>query len=85
MLSSQLRLGLTSYLFPSDFPTNILYAFLFHPFVLNFLPISLSLIYLPNIFGEEYKSFSSSLCSFPHPPVASSLFGPNILRSMFLF
>jgi hypothetical protein len=28
---------------------------------------------------EEYRSFSSSLCSFQHSPVTSSLFGPNIL------
>jgi hypothetical protein len=26
-----------------------------------------------------YKSWSSSLCSFIHSPVTSSLFGPNIL------
>jgi hypothetical protein len=25
--------------------------------------------------GEEYKSFSSSLCSFLHCPITSSLFG----------
>ena len=31
------------------------------------------------ILGEEYKSFSSSLCSLPHSPVTSSLLGPNIL------
>jgi hypothetical protein len=29
--------------------------------------------------GEEYTLWSSSLCSFLHPPVTSSLFGPNIL------
>ena len=33
------------------------------------------------IFGEEYRSWSSSICSFLHSPVSSSLFGPNILRS----
>ena len=33
------------------------------------------------ILGEEYGSFSSSLCSFPHSPVTSSLLGPNILLS----
>jgi hypothetical protein len=33
------------------------------------------------ILGEEYKSRSSSLCSFLHPPVTSSLYGPNILLS----
>jgi len=31
------------------------------------------------ILGEEYKSFSSSLCSLLHSPVTSSLLGPNIL------
>jgi hypothetical protein len=33
------------------------------------------------ILGEEHKSRSSSLCSYLHPPVTSSLFGPNILLS----
>jgi hypothetical protein len=31
------------------------------------------------ILGEQYKSFSSSLCSLFHSPVTSSLLGPNIL------
>ena len=31
------------------------------------------------ILGEQYKSFSSSLCSLLHSPVTSSLLGPNIL------
>ena len=31
------------------------------------------------IVGEGYKSFSTSLCNFLHPPVTSSLIGPNIL------
>jgi len=29
--------------------------------------------------GEQYKSFSSSLCNLLHFPVTSSLPGPNIL------
>jgi len=29
--------------------------------------------------GEEYKSFSSSVCSLLHSPVTSSLLVPNIL------
>jgi hypothetical protein len=33
------------------------------------------------ILGEEYRSLSSSLCSFLHSPVTSSLLGPNILLS----
>ena len=31
-----------------------------------------------SILGEEYKSFSSSLCNLLHSPVTSSLLGPNI-------
>src|SRR5215510_7652142 len=31
------------------------------------------------ILGEEYRSFSSSLCNFLHFPVTSSLLGPNTL------
>ena len=31
------------------------------------------------ILGEDYKSFSSSLCSVLHSPATSSLLGPNIL------
>jgi len=30
-------------------------------------------------FGEEYRSLSSSLCSFPLSPILSSVLGPNIL------
>jgi hypothetical protein len=33
------------------------------------------------IFGEEYRAQSSLLCSLLHPPVTSSLLGPNILLS----
>jgi hypothetical protein len=33
------------------------------------------------ILREEYKLWSSSLCSFLQPPVTSSLFGPNILHN----
>ena len=33
------------------------------------------------ILGDEYRSFSSSLCSFLHSPITSSLLGPNILLS----
>jgi len=33
------------------------------------------------IFGEEYRSFSSSLCSFLHSPVTSSHLDPNIFLS----
>jgi hypothetical protein len=36
---------------------------------------------IQTILGEEYTSISSSLCSFLHSPVNSSLLGPNILRN----
>jgi hypothetical protein len=42
-LSTHLRLSLPRGLFPSGFPTNILYAFPFSSFVLFALPISSSL------------------------------------------
>jgi len=32
-----------------------------------------------NIFGEQYRSLSSSLCNFQHFPVTSSLLGSNTL------
>ena len=35
------------------------------------------------ILGEEYRSLRSSLCSFLHFPVTSSLLGPNILNTLF--
>jgi hypothetical protein len=81
VLSTHLRLGLPSGLFPSGFLTKTLYAFLFSPnratcpahFIL------FNLIFLI-IFGKDYKLWRTSLCSFLQPPV-TSLFGPNILLS----
>ena len=85
ILFSHLRLGLPNGLFPSGFPTTILYTpllsriratFPTHPIPLDFITRT--------IFGQQYRSFSSSLCSFLHSPVTPSLLGPNsLLNTLF--
>jgi hypothetical protein len=68
-LSAQLSLGLHRGLFPSGFPTNNAYAYLFSPIRATW-PCHFILLDLINLnrLGEEYKSRSSSLCSFLHLP-----------------
>ena len=54
-------------------------------YVLHAPPISFSIFISQTILGEQYRSLSSSLCSFLHCPVTSSLLGPNIWNFRFLW
>jgi len=67
ILSSHLSLGLPSGLFPSGFPTKTLYMPLLSP-IRSTCHTHLILLdcIIWTILGEQYRSFSSSLCSFLH-------------------
>ena len=83
ILSSHLLLGLLSGSFPSSFPhQNPVYTST-HPIraTLHAQLILLNLI-TRNIFYEGHRTLSSSLCSFLHSPVTSSLVDPNILLNI---
>ena len=65
---------------PSGFPTKTLYAPLSSP-IRATCPAHLILLdfITRTILGEEYKSFSSSICHLFHSPVTLSLLGPKSL------
>jgi hypothetical protein len=82
MLSTYLRLGFRSGIFPSGFNTRNLYAvhFSLHS---RYVPCTPQPPWVDNsvTLGEEYKSRDSSLCRFLDPLFTPSIFGRNILRS----
>jgi hypothetical protein len=65
---------------PFRFLTETLYAILIH-IIHNTCLKNLTLLDLMALINthEDYKLWSSSLCSFLNPPVTSSLLGPNTL------
>jgi hypothetical protein len=77
MLYSHLRLGLSIGLFPSGFRNKTLHTPLHHPRCMSPHLILLDFINCA-VVGEDYRSLSSSLWSFLHSTVISSLLVPNI-------
>ena len=78
-------MGFTHDRLPSGLPTKIVYVVLITPHTCHtpHPPFSSRLDYR-TILCEEYRSLSSSLCSFLHSPFTSSLLGPNIfLNTLF--
>ena len=79
ILSSHLHLGLPNGLFPSDLPSKTLPMPLLSPIRSTCPAHHILLDFITRkILGEQYRSLSSSLCSFLHFPVTSSLLCPNI-------
>ena len=74
--------GSSKWFFPSVFPTKTLNTPLLSP-ICDICPNHLILLDLITliVLGEQYTSLSSSLCSFLHSPVTSSLLRPKVLLS----
>ena len=80
ILSFHLYLGLPNGLFLSGFPTITLYTLLLSPIRATCTTHLILLDFIiQRIFGEQYRSWSFSLCSFLHSHVTSSLLGPNVI------
>jgi hypothetical protein len=82
ILSTHLRLGHPSGRFPFGFPTNNLYTVFYfpHSIYMSYPP------HPPRLDNSNYnwrrvQIVQSSVCSFLHPPIALSLFVPNIFVS----
>ena len=83
ILSFHILVGLPSVLLLSGFPTKTLYATLLFN-IRATCPSHLSYPHLITriISGEEYRTYSSLLCSLLHSLITSSLLGPNIPLSI---
>ena len=81
ILSSHLRLGFPSDLFPSGIHTKTLYTPLLSPLHDTCPAQRIRLDFITRtICHEQYRSLCSSLFSFLHSPVISTLLVPNILN-----
>jgi len=68
--------------FPSGFHTKTLYTPLISPYALYATPILLFSIFITRrIYDEQYRSLSSSSCSYLHSLLPSTLLGSNIFLS----
>lgn len=81
---SHLCQGLASSLFPSNFPTKILYAPLLTPICATCPSHVILYLFTQVMSGEEYKSSSSLIISFLQSTVTSFPVSPSIFLSTVL-